>query len=154
MPLPPLSHQLSTFEQIEILRNEIEQFEEEFKKTESRIRDVLYQVEKQRFLTTVHHIFQHGQTLPEAQALPELNSTRETLASALEAMKQALSSLESASGGAPIRVPQARPAQMPTRSAAVAPTYQPLAQPPFQSGGQSGGQPGAAPVRKNRFDAF
>ena len=153
MPLPPLTHQLSTFEQIEILRNEIEQFEEELKKTESRIRDVLYQIEKQRFLTTVHPIFQHTQSVAEAQALPELNNTRETLASGLEAMQQALASLEAASGGAPIRVPQSRPAPIPTRSPSVAPAYPQQAQPSYSSPGQQG-QPGGAPVRKNRFDAF
>ena len=79
MPLPLLTHQLSNFEQIEILRNEIDQFEEELKKTESRIRDVLYQIEKQRFLTTVHVVFQQGRLLPESESLTELNTTRETL---------------------------------------------------------------------------
>ncbi len=141
MPLPPLTHQLSNFEQIEILRNEIEQFEEELKKTESRIRDVLYQVEKQRFLTTVHQIFQHGPVSADGEALPEMNTARETLASALDAMKRALAELEAVSGSAPPRSAQ-RSGLMPARPAAGPPSS------------PSHPQPGSPPPRKNRFDAF
>ncbi len=147
MPLPPITHTLSAFEQIEILRHEIEQFEEELKKSESNIRTVLYQIEKQRFLMSVHPIFNTGQIVPESDTLPEMYTARETLASALDAMKRLLADLEAASGGAPIRMPQQqRPAQVPARSPAGI---------PFQSAPQQAHpQPGTPPVRKNRFDAF
>ena len=145
MPLPLMTHQLSNFEQIEILRHEIEEFEEELKKTESSIRDVLYKVEKQKFLMSVHHSFHSRYDGNESGSLNELYQTRETVSGALDAMKQLLASLEAASGtsagsAAPQRLPQ-RPMQAaPTRAAAIAPPSQ------IQ-------QPGA-PVRKNRFDAF
>lgn len=143
MPLPPLTHQLSNFEQIEILRNEIEQFEEELKKTESRIRDALYQIEKQRFLTTVHPVFQNGPVSAETEALPEMHTTRETLANALEAMKGALTDLEAVSGPVAPRTAQ-RPAPMPPRAGGAFP-------PPSSP---SHPQPGSPLPRKNRFDAF
>ncbi len=140
MPLPPIVHQLSNFEQIEILRNEIEQFEEELKKTESRIRDVLYQIEKQRFLQTVHPVFKHSPIVAESEALPEMNETRETLAGALDSMRAALAELEGISGPVPQRPPQR-------------PNAPPLQRPPSMQA------PAAAPaanpgIRKNRFDAF
>jgi hypothetical protein len=147
MPLQPLTHSLSNFEQIEILRNEIEQFEEELKKSESHIRTVLYEIEKQRFLMTVHPVFQNGQIIPESDALPEMYTLRETVASALEAMKRTLAELEAASGGAPVRVPQQRPAQMPPRSPSLAPPH-------HQAPQQAQPQTGNPPLRKNRFDAF
>ena len=150
MPLPPLTHSLSNFEQIEILRNEIEQFEEELKKSESHIRTILYQLEKQRFLTTVHPVFQNGQIVPESDALPEMYTLRETLASALDAMKRTLSELEAASGGAPLRVPPPRPMQMPARSPVSSPAY-PAAQPSSSPAQPQSGNPA---LRKNRFDAF
>lgn len=142
MPLAPISIQLSNFQQIEILRDQIEQFEEELKKTESRIRDVLYQVEKQRYLRTVHSIFQQLADAPDSQALPELHVTREALADALDVMKTSLASLEATSGPTPPRSAPPLQRPIPTRTAGVAPQAQP-SNPNAQN-----------PLRRNRFDAF
>ncbi|HLX64636.1 MAG TPA: hypothetical protein VKX17_25410 [Planctomycetota bacterium] len=139
MPLPPISVQLTNFQQIEILRDQIEEFEEELKKTEARIREALYQVEKQRYLTALHPVFQHTPPQPDVQALPELHEARETLSSAVETMKAALAQLESVTGAVP-RPPRPQ-APAATRLSGVAP---------------SAPAPGAssAAVRRNRFDAF
>ena len=71
-----------------------------------RIRDVLYQIEKQRFLMTVHPVFQNAPIVAETDALPEMYQTRETLAGALDSMRQALAELEAVSGPTPPRPPQ------------------------------------------------
>jgi hypothetical protein len=145
MPLPPIAVQLSAFEQIEILRHEIEQFEEDLKKTEVRIRELLYLFEKQRFLQTVHPLFQHAPAIAGGEQLPELYGNREALAQGLEAMKQALAHLEATAGPAP-----ARPAmQAPQRPAATrAPGVAPGAAPQPGAGVSNPG------LRRNRFDAF
>src|SRR5205809_7984450 len=143
MPLPPIVIQLSNFEQIEILRHEIEQFEEELKKTEVRIREVLYQVEKQRYLSTVHPVFQHTQNVPDGQALPELFNARETLASAIDSMKVAMTSLEAITGTAPA-------AQKPAQR-----TLQPgPARPSVSSPGAPNPNVSNPGLRRSRFDAF
>ncbi len=153
MSLPPIGHTLSNFEQIEILRHEIEQFEEEFKKTESRIRDVMYQIEKQRFLMTVHQVFQHGPMIAEAAALPEMENTRETLASALGAMREILAELEAVSGPIPPRPPQ-RPMQSSLHARPPSLQMPPVPQPGNLAGNSTGNSPGNPGMRKNRFDAF
>jgi hypothetical protein len=147
MPLAPITVQLSHFEQIEILRHEIEQFEEELKKTESRTRDVLYQVEKQRYLQTIHPVFQHSQAVADSNQLSELYTARETIASALEAMKAALAQLEAIAGPAPAASRQGgRP--VPTRMPNAAPPFPGSSNPQIQAPGAPG------QVRRNRFDAF
>jgi hypothetical protein len=143
MPLAPIVIQLSPFEQIEILRHEIEQFEEELKKTEVRIREVLYQVEKQRYLGSVHPVFQHGQHVPDGQALPELYNARETLASAIDAMKGAMTSLEAVTGTAPAAP---RPGQRTLQPGPARPSVVPPAAP-----NPNVSNPG---LRRSRFDAF
>jgi len=84
MPLPPIQIQLTKFENIEILRQEIELREEELKQTEKYIRGILWEVERQKYLQTVHPLFQQLQTPAEAANLPQFHSNREALAAAVE----------------------------------------------------------------------
>jgi len=142
MNLAPITVELSNFAQIEILRDQIEQFEEELKKTEVKIREILYEEAKQRYLRSVHSIFQHGQAPASSKEFPELNAMREALAGALEALKAALASLEAVSGPVPARpaLPQ-RPAL--SRSGVNPQSPSPSAMPNV-----------ANPLRRNRFDTF
>jgi hypothetical protein len=148
--LTPITVQLTAFQQIEILRQEIEQFEEDLKKTEARIREVLYQGEKHRYLTTLHPVFQQTAAPRELQELPELNGTRESLAAGLEAMRKALVELQ-ASAGTAGRSTASLP-QIPRPPLPVAGRSPSAANLPAQ---QSGTQPGLqSGLRRARFDTF
>ena len=155
MALPPITVQLTNFQQIEILRDQIEQFEEELKKTESRIRDLLYEQEKQHYLRTVHAIFQHAPGAQGTEALPEMHGTREALAGALEAMKAVLANLEASSGPLPPRPAPSTPrmqTSMPGRSGIIPQTNPQHLNPSHPS---HPSHPAIQnPLRRNRFDAF
>ena len=149
MALPPITVQLTNFQQIEILRDQIEQFEEELKKTESRIRDLLYEQEKQQYLRTVHSIFQHAPGAQGVEALPELHGTREALAGALDAMKAVLANLEASSGPLPPRAAPRLQSSMPGRSGIMPKSVPQPTNPSHPS------HPAIQnPLRRNRFDAF
>lgn len=154
MNLAPITVQLSNFQQIEILRDQIEQFEEELKKTEVKIREVMYEDEKQRYLRSVHSIFHHSPPPAGTQELPELNRMREALANALEALKAALQNLEATSGPVPPRPPQ--PQRPPIRSGLnpqVGPsTANPNVASPLRQ--QTANPNVANPLKRNRFDTF
>ncbi|MCY3022572.1 MAG: hypothetical protein NTW87_26630 [Planctomycetota bacterium] len=107
MSLPPLAVQLSKFEQIEILRLEIEAREEELHQLERRIRETLFEIERQRYLQTLHPLFQQLQPPPDAAQLPQLNARRDALGEALKTMQASLAALERETAG------QARPPSAP-----------------------------------------
>lgn len=97
---PPLvSLKLSKFEQIEILRAEIELRDTELKQVEKQIRAVLFEVERQRFLQTLHSVFQQLTPPEHAAHLPELEANREALFDALAVMQSALKNLETETTG-------------------------------------------------------
>lgn len=148
MSLTPITVQLSNFQQIEILRDQIEQFEEDLKKTESKIRTAVYEEEKRRYLRSVHPIFQHSPEPEGSRELPEMQRMREALAGALESLKAALANLEAVSGPVPQRQPQVQTQQrpMPTRAPSVLPNA-------AQTSGLHQSSPNiASPIRRNRFD--
>ena len=96
---PPISVQLSKFEQLEILRSEIEAREEQLKQTERQIREILYEMERQRYLQSLHAIFAQL-PLPEgAENLEQLNQIRDALGDAILAMQAALRQLEAETAG-------------------------------------------------------
>ncbi|MFH0939400.1 MAG: hypothetical protein V1899_08990 [Planctomycetota bacterium] len=86
--------QLTKFEQIEILRAEIELREQEFRQIEKQIRNTLYEVERQKYLQTVHKIFTQLSPPATVAQLPQLQTYRHTLIQALEAMQTTLVALE------------------------------------------------------------
>ncbi len=114
MPLPPIQIQLTKFENIEILRQEIELREEELKQTEKYIRGILWEVERQKYLQTVHPLFQQLQTPAEAANLPQFHSNREALAAAVETMQAELKRLEAETKGQ--TAPSGWKANMPARA--------------------------------------
>lgn len=99
MALEPINIQLSKFEQIEVLRQEIELREEELKETEKSIRVVLWEFERIKYLSTVHPLFKQLPQPAEAASLPQLQANREALGQAIEALKTALATLENETKG-------------------------------------------------------
>lgn len=110
MGLAPISVELTDYEKIEILRHEIELREEELSEAEKSIRSIMYELERQRYLGTIHALFQQLPQPEEAAALPQLQANREGLSQAIQTMKAALQALEGAMAGA---APQGAPAQRP-----------------------------------------
>lgn len=129
MALPPITVQLSKFEQIEILRAESDAREEELRLLETKLKAILYDVEKRRYLQSIHGLFQECEPHPEMVNYQALCQRRETLGEALDMVKASLAALEAEAGSS-----------APPRSA--------LRQPPTAAG-----LPGAAPVRR-KFDSF
>ncbi|HYF48928.1 MAG TPA: hypothetical protein VEJ63_05965 [Planctomycetota bacterium] len=136
MALPPIQIQLSKFEQIEILRQEIELREGELKQTEKSIREVLFELERQRYLQTIHPIFGQLPQPQQAATLPQLQANREALADAITTMQTALTALESETHG------QTAP---PSRNPSV------LRQ---QQAGGAGAAGAAGAPRRAKFDSF
>ena len=99
MAAPPITVQLTKFEQIEILRAEIGSREEEMRKTESQIREVLFEIERQKYLQTLHPLFAKLQPPQDVANLPHLQTYRETLRGAIQIMEAALAALEKETAG-------------------------------------------------------
>lgn len=116
MPAPPITVQLSKFEQIEILRLELGEREEELRQTESKIRDILFEIERLKYLRSLHALYQKQPEPQEAASLPELQSRREALREALDTLQAALSALERETAGQ--TPPAGRVARPPSSSAA------------------------------------
>src|SRR5258708_618497 len=100
MALPTISVQLSKFEHIEILREEIEAREKELQESERKIREILWASEKQRYLKSLHPFFLTAlQDSPEAAQIPQLHIRREALFQALEIMRAQLAQVEAETAG-------------------------------------------------------
>jgi hypothetical protein len=123
MALPPIQLQLSKFEQIEILRAEIELREGELKQVEKQIRDTVYEIERQKYLQSVHPIFNQLPPPEQVNNLPQFNANRDALAEAILAMQTTLAALESETAGQaapPSRAPGVnRPGTNPAAAAGV-----------------------------------
>jgi hypothetical protein len=134
MALPPISVQLSKFEQLEILRGEIELREGELKHVDKQIKDCMFELERQRFLQGIHAVFQQLPPPEHAATLPQLNANRQVLADAIEAMLAMQKQLEAETSG------QAAP---PSRNPGLRP-------------GPAAAQPagGAGAPRRAKFDSF
>jgi len=99
MPAAPITVSLSKFEHIEILRAEIEAREEELKQTERQIREVLWEMERQQYLQSLHSHFQKMEPPKDAANLTLLNEMRDALTDAIQAMKMTLTALEAETAG-------------------------------------------------------
>ena len=130
MALPPITVQLSKFEQLEILRGEIELREGELKTAEKQIKDCMFELERQRFLQGVHAVFQQLPPPEHAANLPQLNANRQVLADAIETMQAMMKQLEGETVG------QAAPA---SRNPGMRP---------------GPAQPQGAAPRRAKFDSF
>jgi hypothetical protein len=132
MAMPPVTIQLSKFEQLEILRQEIEAKETELKHIEKQIRDCMFELERQRFLQTIHPIFQQMTQPEQAPHLPHLHANREAIAGAIQNMQAMLAALEAETAGQ-----HAPPSRNPGQ---------------FQRPGAPAAAPGAP--RRAKFDSF
>lgn len=99
MALPPITVQLSKFEQLEILRLETEAREEELRGLETKIRDILYDVEKRRYLHSLHPIFQELEPHAEMVNYQTLVQRRQALDEALGNLKATTQQLEAETAG-------------------------------------------------------
>jgi len=99
MAAPPITVQLTKFEQIEILRAEIETRDEELRKTEGQIRDILFEIERQRYLQALHPLFAKLSPPQEAANLPQLQTHKDALRGAIQVMEAALAALEKETAG-------------------------------------------------------
>jgi chromosome segregation ATPase len=124
MPAPPITVQLTKFEHLEILRAEIETREGELKQLERQVREILFEMERQKYLQTVHAVFRELRPPADAVNLPQLQARRETVTEAVQALQATVANLERETAG-----------QVPTGTARPAT-----------------GAPGARPGRK--FDSF
>lgn len=132
MASPPIAVTLSKFEQLEILRAEIELRESELKGVEKQIRDCLFELERQRFLQTIHPVFSQLAPPEQSAHLPQLNANREMLADAIRSMQAVMTQLESETAG--LSAPPSR-------------------NPGLQRPGAPAPAAGAAP-RRAKFDSF
>ncbi|HEY3319950.1 MAG TPA: hypothetical protein VGP72_05755 [Planctomycetota bacterium] len=99
MPAPPITVTLSKFEQLEILRAEIEAREEELHNLDRQIRELLFELERQKFLKLLHPLFQRMQPPQDLANLGQLNTTREQLTDALQTMRDTMTALETETAG-------------------------------------------------------
>ncbi|MCZ7647861.1 MAG: hypothetical protein M5U26_21820 [Planctomycetota bacterium] len=99
MALPPIDVQLSKFEQLEILRNEIEERTEELKETEKQIRATMYEKARMDYLKALHPLFQQLQEPPQVAQLPQYQAYREALNEAIVKMREAMRMLETETRG-------------------------------------------------------
>ena len=135
MALDPIKVELSKFEHLEILRQEVEQREAELKETEKSVRAILWENERLKYLQSLHPTFAQL-AAPNAGAgqLKQLQELREVLGAALAAAQDALKVLEAEMKGQ-------RPPPSPPRKQLSAVPLAPKA---------PGAPLGAAP--RNRFD--
>jgi hypothetical protein len=99
MALPPIQVSLTKFEQIEILRAEIDLREKELHETDKQIRKIMFENERQKYLQGIHPAFQQLSPPEGMEQLAQLNLNRETLGTACEALRAALGALEAETGG-------------------------------------------------------
>lgn len=105
MPAPPITVQLSEFQQLEILRLELAAREEELHQTEAKIREVLFELERLKYLQGLNQLYQKQPQPQEAANLSQMQARREALRDALDALQAALSALEKETVG---QTPHAR----------------------------------------------
>jgi hypothetical protein len=113
MALPPITVQLSKFEQLEILRLEIDAREDELRELEAKLKAILYDVEKRRYLLSIHGFFQEVEPHPEMVNYQNLAQRRDILGQAIETLKSHLTALEAETGTTGAARPALRPAAGP-----------------------------------------
>ena len=135
MAMDPIKVELSKFEHLEILRQEVEQREAELKETEKSVRAILWENERLKYLQSLHPTFAQL-VAPNAGAgqLKQLQELREVLGAALVAAQDALKILEVEMKG------QRPPASPPRKQLSAVPL------PPKAPGASLGAAP------RNRFD--
>jgi len=94
MSLPPITLQLTKFEQLEILRQEVEAREEELRTIEKSVRQILWELERQKYLKSLTPFFEQLAAPEEAARLPDLEAYRVALGEAIETMKASVAALE------------------------------------------------------------
>ncbi|MGD0091962.1 MAG: cell division protein FtsA [Planctomycetota bacterium] len=99
MPVPPMTIELTTFEQLEIVRTEVEARDEELRQVESKIRTALFEAERLKYLQVLHPSYLELPQPPDVANVPQLEARREVLRQTLVTLRAALSALEKETAG-------------------------------------------------------
>ena len=94
-----VSHELSPFEKIEILRSEIEDLEEKLRQTEAKLRSIHFEVERLRYLASLAKPYAKSPAPDGYSDIEELETKRKEMISTLKALKAALPQAEAAASG-------------------------------------------------------
>ena len=94
MGLSPITVSLTKFQQLEILRQEEEDRAREFADIEKKIRAILWEVERIKYLQRVHPHYRALKIPEEAAELPALEQYRQSLADALATVRASIQELE------------------------------------------------------------
>lgn len=126
--------QLSVYEKVQILRDQLEERQEELAEVERTIRTKLQEIEKQRFLEGLSPYYaMHTEGLPSPDEIEELEKQRSLLVDLIATIEQQIPALLGSAGEEP------RAAQ---QGAAPAGSEPPQTPPP----------PGGGAARKAKFD--
>ena len=114
----PIQVDFSIYNQIELLRQEIDRREDDLKDAESRIRDILFELEKIRYLQSLDTFYHDQKNLAypdNYDTFPDLEQRRLDLIRVIGVLKQNLDYL-SGQAGAPKPKPAAAAADAPQRA--------------------------------------
>ena len=109
MPEDKIGYQLSGYEKIEIIRAEIRELEEKLSETETKLRGILYEVERLRFLAGLAKPYAKSSAPEGYDQIDSLEARRVELRGLIAALKAAVPGVEAqATGSVP---PAGAPAQ-------------------------------------------
>ena len=95
-----ISYALSAFEKVEIVRAEIEELEEALKEAEAKVRGILFEVERLKFLASVSKPYTKSEAPEGYTDLADLEAKRAEIAEKLAALKAVQPKVEAEATGA------------------------------------------------------
>ena len=99
----PIHVDFTVFNQIELLRQEVDRREDELRGTESSIRDILFELEKIRYLQSLDAFYHNQKNVSypsNYEDFPELEQRRVDLIRVIATLKQTLDAVSQQTGGA------------------------------------------------------
>ena len=101
MASEPIKVELTVFNHLQILRDEMEARTEELAKLEARMREIQFEVERIRYLGTIDPLLAQVEGPPGHEEYPKLEERRQGLVRAIAAVKANLQVVETETGSAP-----------------------------------------------------
>jgi hypothetical protein len=103
----PIHVEFTIFNQIELLRQEVEKREEELRSVESSIRDILFELEKIRYLQSLDAFYHNQKNIAypaNYETFPDLEQRRSDLVRVIATLKQTLEiASQQTSGARPVK---------------------------------------------------
>ncbi|MFH1377522.1 MAG: hypothetical protein ABIH86_02070 [Planctomycetota bacterium] len=99
----PIHVEFTIFNQIELLRQEVEKREEELRSVESSIRDILFELEKIRYLQSLDAFYHNQKNVAypaNYESFPDLEQRRTDLVRVIATLKQTLEIVSQQTSGA------------------------------------------------------